>query len=226
MANKAPKPKDNFTRNLVIAVVVGILAIMVIPKVISSQKSNVTAAIPSSGSKADGYGVVFNGGLSGVPTVDVWEDFQCPVCQQFESLNGNYIESLITEKKAKVIFHPLSFIGQESVIAANAAACSDDEGKYVAFHKALYNNQSATENSGKWTADYMVMLGESLGITSSKFASCVKNGDYAGWVTNVAQDGATKNINSTPTIFVNGKEINRNTDYFNAEAFKKVIGAK
>ena len=226
MANKAPKPKDNFTRNLVIAVVVGVIAIMVVPKVISSQKSNVTAAIPSSGDKAEGYGVVFNAELTGVPTVDVWEDFQCPVCQQFESLNGNYIESLITDKKAKVVFHPLSFIGQESVIAANAAACSDDEGKYIAFHKALYNNQSTTENSGKWTADYMVMLGESIGITSSKFASCVNKGDYAGWVTNVAQDGAKKNINSTPTVFVNGKEIDRNTDYFNEAAFKKVIGAK
>jgi protein-disulfide isomerase len=57
--------------------------------------------------------------------------FQCPVCAQFTQLNGPYIESLIAEKKATVVYHTLSFLGPESVNAANAAACSADEGKFL-----------------------------------------------------------------------------------------------
>jgi len=226
MATKQPKPKDNFTRNLVIAVVVGVLAIMVLPKVFS-QKSDVNAAIPSSVSKADGYGVAFNSDLTGVPTVDIWEDFQCPVCAQFEALNGDYIASLIADKKAKVVYHPLSFIGAESVVAANAAACAADQDRYVQFHNALYKQQSTTENSGRWNTDFMLTFGATLGLNSPEFQSCVKNGDYNSWVENVAKDGAAKNVNSTPTVFVNGKEIDRNTQYFNPVEFKKAIeGAK
>ena len=70
MANKSPKPKDNFTRNLVIAVVVGVLAVMVLPKVLS-QKSDVNAAIPASVSKSDSYGVAFNADIAGLPAVEI-----------------------------------------------------------------------------------------------------------------------------------------------------------
>ena len=226
MAKKSPKPKDNFTRNLVIAVVVGVLAVMVLPKVLS-QNSDVNAAIPANVSKSDSYGVAFNGDIAGIPAVEIWEDFQCPVCAQFEALHGDYIASLIVDKKAKVTYHPLSFIGTESVIAANAAACAADEGKYVQFHNELYKQQSTSENSGKWSTDFMLSFGASLGLQSEKFQACVKNGEYNGWVQNVAQAGASRNVNSTPTVFVNGKEIDRNTQYFNAVEFKKAIeGAK
>jgi len=39
----------------------------------------------------------------------------------------------------------------------------------------------------------------------------------------VAEAGAKANVNSTPTVFVNGKELDRNTEYFNVEAFTKAI---
>jgi protein-disulfide isomerase len=34
-----------------------------------------------------------------------------------------------------------------------------------------------------------------------------------GWVKNVAEEGAKRNINSTPTVFINGKEIDRQRAY-------------
>lgn len=218
-----PKSKDNFTRNLVIAVVVGILAIMVVPKLLES-KSDVNAAIPASVSKADGYGIAFNADIKGLTTVDIWEDFQCPICARFEETNGDYIASLIADKKAKVVFHTLSFIGNESILAANAAACSADENKFLLFHNTLYSSQPA-ENSGVWSNSYLANIGKQIGITSKSFSDCVTKGNYSGWVANVAKDGAAKNVNSTPTVFVNGKEIDRNTQYMNPVEFKKVIEA-
>jgi protein-disulfide isomerase len=71
-----------------------------------------------------------------------------------------------------------------------------------------------------------------VGITSEKFKSCVANLDYQGWVNNVASAGSEKNVNSTPTVFINGKEIRRGTsgtdlgEYFDPSAFAKAVEGK
>lgn len=202
--------------------VVAVLAIMVIPTVLSQNKS-VSQEIPSSVSADDGYAIAFNTEDASLPVVDIYEDFQCPVCQQFEGLNGQYINSLITEKKAAVRFNILSFLGDESVRAANAAACSNDENKFLDFHLGLYANQPGAENSGEWSSDRLIEIGEAVGITSESFKSCVKDMKYEGWVAKVAEAGQKSGVNSTPTVFVNGKEIDRNTEYFNAKKFKAAV---
>ena len=210
-SGKSNGGKDNFTRNLVVAVVVGVALIMLVPTVLSKQGDS-TAAIPATASVNDGYGLVFNGELTGVPFIEIYEDFQCPACARFEAINGPYIEELIATKKAKVAYHPLSFLGGESQLAANAAACSADQGKFLEFHRTLYANQPA-ENAGNWTTQYFATLGIGLGISSSDYDKCVQGQDYMGWVKNVAEEGSKRNVNSTPTVFINGKEIDRNTAY-------------
>jgi protein-disulfide isomerase len=220
MAKEKPG-KDNFTRNLVVTVVVGVLLIMLVPTLLS-KKTDTSAKIPAAVSADRGYGIVFNGELTGVPVLDIYEDFQCPVCAQFEKLQGDYIESLIAEKKATVVYHTLSFLGPESVNAANAAACSADQGKFLQYHRALYANQPQ-ENTGVWSTDVLGILGQAAGITSKEFTSCVNDMSYQGWVNNVAAAGAKANVNSTPTVFINGKEIDRQSEYFDAAKFKAAV---
>jgi len=222
--SKAKNPsggKDNFTRNLEIAVVVGVALIMLVPTLLSKQ-TDTTAAIPASVSAEDGYGIVFNKELTDAPFIEIYEDFQCPACARFESISGEYIEELITTKKAKVAFHTLSFLGGESQIAANAAACSADEGKFLQLHKTLFANQPS-ENSGAWTSSYFSTLGLGLGISSPEYDKCVSGNKYLGWVKNVAEEGAKRNINSTPTVLINGKEIDRNKAYASLAEFMLAI---
>ena len=222
--SKAKNPaggKDNFTRNLVIAVVVGVALIMLVPTILSKQ-TDTSAAIPASVSAEDGYGIVFNKELTGVPFIEIYEDFQCPACARFESIAGEYIEELITTKKAKVAFHTLSFLGGESQIAANAAACAADEGKFLQLHKTLMANQPS-ENSGAWTSSYFSTLGLGLGISSPEYDKCISTNKYKGWVNNVADEGAKRNINSTPTVLINGKEIDRDTAYASLGDFMLAI---
>jgi protein-disulfide isomerase len=220
-AKNAAGGKDNFTRNLVIAVVIGVVLIMLVPTILSKQ-SDSTAAIPASVSTEDGYGIVFNKELTGVPFIEIYEDFQCPACARFESISGEYIEDLITSKKAKVAFHTLSFLGGESQLAANAAACSADQGKFVQFHKTLFANQPS-ENSGAWTSSYFSTLGLGLGISSPDYDKCISSNKYMGWVKNVAEEGAKRNINSTPTVLINGKEIDRDKAYASLGEFMLAV---
>lgn len=221
MNAKSQPGKDNFTRNLVIGVVVGVLLIMLVPTILSNQ-TKTAAKIPASVSADRGYGIVFNGGLKGVPVIDIYEDFQCPVCADFENAQGDYLESLIEEKKATVVYHTLSFLGADSVRAANAAACSADEDKFLGLHKMLYQTQPR-ENSGAWSNEALVAAGNSVGINSSTFEECVTGGTYADWVNNVAASAAQSDVNSTPTVFINGKELKRGNDYYDRALFKAAV---
>jgi protein-disulfide isomerase len=215
---------DKTTRNIVIGMVIFVVAVGVIFSVLGNRSPGV-GATPSSVSSADGYGITFNGDLKNKPTIDLWEDFQCPVCKQFELTNGSYIQQLVAAKKAKVVYHLLSFIGPESVLAANASACAADENKFLAFHSYLYATQGS-ENSGAWSNAGLIRAGAGAGLTDSKFRNCVNKGSYTSWVAKIANDGAKKKINATPTLFVNGKELDRKTQYFNPVAFAAAVEGK
>ena len=213
---------DKGTRNLVIGMVVFIVAVGIIFSFISNRASS-NFAIPAAVSEADGYGIVLN--PTATPTIDVWVDYQCPACRSFEILNGGYLNEIIAQKKAKVVFHPLTFIGAESIIAANAAACAADENKFVDMNLALFQNQASSENSGKWQGDAMLALGDSIGIKSDSFKECVREGNYVKWTRNVTDASASKNVNSTPTIRINGKDLDRNTEYGDPVKFKAALAA-
>ena len=212
---------DKISRYIVMGVVAVVVAVGIIFSFLGN-KSSPGALAPANVSLKDGYGVVFNGDLKGKPVVDLWEDFQCPVCARFEGINGRYMEQLIMEKRAKVVFHLLSFIGPESRLAANAGACAADENKFLQFHTYLYSHQYP-ENSGAWSNSGLIAAGAAAGVKSAKFVNCVNGATYNNWVTNIANDGAQKNVNSTPTVFVNGQEINRQTQYGTQPAFQEAV---
>lgn len=222
-AAKGKKSEDTVTRNIVIGTIVAVIVIAGGFIWMDNRSESLPAAIPSAVSEESGYAISFNTELTGVPVVDIYEDFQCPVCMQFEAVNMKYLESLVTEKKATVRYHILSFLGDESKRAANASACANEEDKFLAFHSSMYANQPAAENSGEWSNERLIAIGKAAGITGKSFESCVNEGTYAGWVGKVAEAAAKSGVNSTPTVFVDGKEINRESDYFSAPNFKAAI---
>ena len=220
--NKGKSSGDPITRWLVI----GMVALVVVVGAgisIFNNTSKKAAVLPSAASVKDGYGIVFNDGLT--PVIDVWEDFQCPSCKAFESTNGAAIKALVVEKKAKVVFHPLSFLGPESVYAANGAACASDQGKFLEFYEIMYANQPA-ENSGAWNNEGVIATAAAAGVTGPEFEACVNKGKYADWVGNVGSEGSKQSINSTPTVLINGKEIDRASGaYYSAADFMKLLVA-
>jgi protein-disulfide isomerase len=213
---------DKGTRNLVIVMVSFIVVVGVVFSLISNR-SNSTAATPASVSADDGYGIVLN--PSAKPTIDVYIDYQCPACKNFELINGGYLNEVIAQNKAKVVYHPMTFIGPESILAANAAACAADENEFVDMNLALFQGQASSENSGKWQNDTLLNLGKSVGINSAKFETCIKDGNYVKWTGNVSAASAKANVNSTPTIFVNGKQLDRNTEYGDPVKFREALAA-
>ena len=234
MAKQAAKSADNTTRWIVIAMVALVIVTGVVFSLFS-QNSKETAsiagldgmklkpAVTSTVDTANGSAIAFDNGA--VTTIDVWEDPQCPVCKLFEDANGEYIESLVREKKATVRYHVLSFLGDESVRAANASFCAADEGQFLDFHKAIYAVQSPVENSGFWSNETLVKMGKKIGITSTTFENCVNKGSKVDLVQANYDSMSKFGVQGTPTVFINGKKWERTQNAFVLDEFKAAVEA-
>jgi protein-disulfide isomerase len=217
---QAAQRRKIMIRLSIVAVVALLVAGGIAITVINSQPE-AEAKAPVGADAQEGLGIAFNADIT--PVVNVWEDFQCPACATFEAATGDYLASLAREGRAKVVYHVLSFLGPESVTAANASACAADEGKFLEFHKLLYANQPS-ENSGEWNDKKMIEYGAEVGATSETFKQCVNDRTYRGWVNNISSDGSRRNVNATPTVWVNGKDIDRSA-YANPEALDEILKA-
>jgi protein-disulfide isomerase len=234
MAKQQAKTQDNTTRWIVIAMVLLVVVTGVVFSLMGqNNKENASLAaldgtklkpaVTSTIDPANGSAIVLNAGSTKV--IDIWEDPQCPVCKNFEDANGDYIESLVRDKKATVRFHVLSFLGDESVRAANASFCAADEGQYLDFHHALYAVQSPLENSGFWSNQKLIDIATKIGIKSTKFANCVNKGSKID-VVKANYDSMSKyGVQGTPTVFINGKLWERKSPDFNLAEFKAAVEA-
>lgn len=189
-------------------------------------KPSVTSAsaklkVVPKGTTAPNYGIVFN--PAGKEHIDIWEDLQCGNCSKFESANKDFLDKVINDGKIKVTYHVLSFLGADSVILANAAGCAVDEGKFAIARDQFFALQSATKNSGIWTNSYLLEKMADVGISSARFVKCIKSNKYLAWVSAVEKTAAANKIMAAPTVLIDGKEINRTTDYFNSAAFQAVV---
>jgi protein-disulfide isomerase len=140
--------------------------------------------------------------------VEEYGDFQCPACARLERDLGPTIRQLAGQGRIRFVFHHDAMIGRESVLAANAATCAGDAGRFWPYHDALLAEQ-APENSGALTVERLIALGQRLGAGGPIFASCVRNNTYGPWVAKVSDQAAARGVSAIPAIFVNGRPADR-----------------
>jgi len=139
-----------------------------------------------------------NGGeLLGRPSapvlVEEYGDFQCPVCGQWERTVGPTVRRLVDQGRIRFAYHPIAFIGPESLAAANAAEAAGDEGRFWAYHDLLFADQ-APENSGALTTDRLLELGRQVGLTSPRFQQRVRDGTYDNWVRQATDQASQQGV--------------------------------
>ena len=116
------------------------------------------------------------------------------------------VRRLVDQGRIRFEYHPIAFIGPESVAAANAAEAAGDEGKFWAYHDLLFADQ-APENSGALTTDSLLGLGRQVGLTSQQFQQNVTNGTYDNWVRQATDQSSQRGVVQTPTVLVNGQQV-------------------
>ncbi len=170
---------------------------------------------------ASGDGLVIG---SGPATVDVYLDFMCPHCKEFEDSAGGTLDQLVSSNKIKLVYHPVAFLDrfsttQYSTRSSAASGCASDAGKLADYVKVLYANQPP-ENSPGLTDDEIIRLAGTVGVSGSGFSNCVHDGKYKSWVTHVTDKATERGVNGTPTVYVNGKQVDAT-----AEAVTAAVGS-
>jgi protein-disulfide isomerase len=161
-------------------------------------------------------------GSAGAPIlVEIYGDFQCARCGQFQRTVEPQIRKLVEQGKVRLAYFP-ALTAMESLASANAAVCAGDQGAFWPYHDYLFAHQ-LPENSGAPTSDQLIQFARQAGINSSGFDACVRDGTYNGWVMQISAQGAARGVRIMPAVFVNGRAL---SDPFSAlEAIQEAMKA-
>ena len=105
-------------------------------------------------------------------------DYQCEACYHwFHNTRADIIDNYVETGKAKLVFLDLPFLGRDSITAAQATYCADDQGKYWNYHNVLYNFQEEVDN-GWASKDRLSAFAFSLGMNLDEFNGCMETAKY------------------------------------------------
>ncbi|MDN3353244.1 thioredoxin domain-containing protein [Actinomadura sp. DC4] len=216
-----PPPPAGGRRGLIVGLSAGLLVLViciVVTAVLVSQdgKRGKAVALPAGVTATvapDGTVAMAKSGVT-TPLVDVYEDFQCPVCKEFHRVNDSTLKNLAGEGKAKVVYHPIVIFSQEplagnSTRASAAAHCVTDGAEWLSFQDQLFLHQPPEGSAGFSAAD-LVSYGGAAGVGASGFASCVRSQRYAAQVRQTSGLAIAGGILGTPTVKVNGTALPTN----------------
>jgi protein-disulfide isomerase len=174
-------------------------------------------ALPA-GATAEGVAV---GDPDAPVTIDLYLDFQCPACAQYERQAGATIDELVASGRARVVYHPVAYLNRFSSTdyssrSSAAAGCAADAGVLPRFAQLLFAHQPPEGGAGL-PDDQLVALGAQAGA-GPDFAACVQEGRYAGWSRSVTDAASRAGITATPTVLVDGREVERTAEALRAAA--------
>lgn len=134
-------------------------------------------------------------------------------------------EEFISSGEVKLQARPIAVLGGESDLAAQAAECANDQGRFWEFHDTLYANQSG-ENEGAFSEENLKRFAEALELDTAAFDSCLDSGKHASRVRDDTEAARQMGISSVPQLFVNGENVAEatNTDSVRA-AIQEALGS-
>jgi protein-disulfide isomerase len=147
-------------------------------------------------------------------TLVEFSDYQCPFCQRVEPtlkrLRAAYGDKL------RIVWKdfPLTQIHPQAFKAGEAAHCAGDQGKYWELHDVLFAKQSELQ------ADDLKRHALQLGLNADSFNQCLDSSKYGERVRDGLSEGTALGVNSTPTIFINGRRLSGAQPY---EVFAAII---
>ncbi|MFN8590977.1 MAG: DsbA family protein [Thermomicrobiales bacterium] len=118
-------------------------------------------------------------------------------------MKPNLIKDYVETGKVRFEFRDYAFRGPDALLAAQAAACANDQGAFWSFHDTLFANQRAPEG---FSNARLKQIAESLKLDMPAFNSCLDSGAKKAEVEKEISEGQAQGVDSTPTLFVNGVE--------------------
>ena len=133
-----------------------------------------------------------------------YTDFACPACKAAEAHVMYILKTYKDSVRINFKHYPLSSIHPWSFMAASYADCAGEQGKFVEYASLLFESQEkwarAAEKPGEFTA-----FAAQLKLDAAALETCAASVETARRVKLDVSEGDLRNVNATPTFFINGK---------------------
>jgi protein-disulfide isomerase len=140
-------------------------------------------------------------------TVEEFSDFQCPFCRQFATeKEPDFVAKYVETGQVYFTYTPFSFLGPESIRAAEAAYCAMDQGKFWDYHDIIFDNQGG-ENTGALSDERLKEFASRLKLDNAAFNQCFDGNKYQQKVNDNVEYGRGKGVNATPYFLINGEQL-------------------
>ena len=183
---------------LVIPVAIGIIAgifLAFFPEQENDSKLLTTSKLIANGSPV-------MGNLDAPITILEWGDYQCTFCYKFHQNTLSMInEDFVETGKVKLVFKDFPLNGPDSLLAAEASYCAEDQGKYWEYHDELYKNWGG-ERTGWITRESLDRFAVTVDLDLEEFNECLDNQKYHDRVTALHEFGKEIGIDATPSFLV------------------------
>jgi protein-disulfide isomerase len=146
-------------------------------------------------------------------TIIEFADYLCGYCKEwydqvFDQLLANY------PTQVRFVYRDYAFLTAESLPAAEATECANEQDAYWDFQRALFSQQYALNRS-----TYLTYAAD-LGLDVQAFTDCIDSQRYKSEVQADTRDGSQVGVTGTPAFFINGRFI---SGYLPYEQFKAVV---
>jgi protein-disulfide isomerase len=134
-------------------------------------------------------------------TIVKFEDFQCPFCKTVQPTFNDLLKRY--DGKVRIVHKdlPLDALHPQARLAAEAARCAGDQGKFWDYHDKLY------ASSPKLGVEEVKAVAKEVGLDASRFDQCLSSGKLRAAVQQDYAQAAQLGLTGTPAFFINGREI-------------------
>jgi protein-disulfide isomerase len=134
-------------------------------------------------------------------------DFQCPYCRKFwQETEPQLIEEYVKTGKVYFEYRAYTFLGHESVSAAEAAYCAGDQNKFWEYHDTLFTNWTG-ENVGDFTKEKLIKYANALKLDTAQFTTCLNGEKHKKTVDLDMVSAKEDGVFATPTFLINGVKM-------------------
>jgi NhaA family Na+:H+ antiporter len=148
-------------------------------------------------------------------------DFQCPHCQQAQSIIKDLRDEL-GDRFLYVFRHfPLSSSHPDALRAAEASEAAAVQGKYWEYHEALFDHQEDLDQ------EHLLEHAAEIGLDLERFTRELEEGIHTERVAKDLQSGVKSGVSGTPTFFINGQRYDGPWDLASLKAeIEKPLGVQ
>jgi protein-disulfide isomerase len=146
-------------------------------------------------------------------TIVEFADFQCPACKNAVPVVEEVLAKYPTQVKLIFRHFPISSIHQHADETSLAGEAAKNQGKFWEWYGKMYEKQGEwSVQSKRKITEFLANYAKDLGLDTDKYTTDKTNSAARDIVARDLADADALGVDSTPTFFVNGKQLSSVND--------------